>query len=49
MTLRSAAEQDYMFQHTWRQIQDKFYNPDFHGIDWDAMKSAYEIKLPTIL
>ena len=48
MTLRSAAERDYMFQHAWRQIQDKFYNPDFHGIDWEAMKSAYEIKLPTI-
>ena len=44
MTLRSAAERDYMFQHAWRQIQDKFYNPDFHGIDWEAMKERHHCR-----
>ncbi|MEO1524225.1 MAG: S41 family peptidase [Planctomycetota bacterium] len=48
MELKPAEERAYMFQHGWRQIKDKFYKPDFHGIDWDAMKVAYEAKLPSI-
>ncbi|MEM0925529.1 MAG: S41 family peptidase, partial [Planctomycetota bacterium] len=48
MTLKPAAERAYMFEHGWRQIKDKFYKPDFHGIDWDAMKEAYAAKLPSI-
>ncbi|MEO1618770.1 MAG: S41 family peptidase [Planctomycetota bacterium] len=48
MTLRPAAERAYMFEHGWRQINDKFYKPDFHGIDWKAMKEAYQAKLPSI-
>lgn len=48
MKLRAAEERAYMFEHAWRQIKDKFYNPSFHGIDWDEMKSHYEGKLPFI-
>ena len=48
MELKPAAERAYMFEHSWRQINDKFYKPDFHGIDWDAMKNAYKAKLPSI-
>ncbi|MEM7314740.1 MAG: S41 family peptidase, partial [Planctomycetota bacterium] len=48
MTLKPVAERAYMFEHSWRQINDKFYKPDFHGIDWDAMKKAYAEKLPAI-
>ena len=48
MKLDAAAERDYMFDHGWRQIKDKFYKRDFHGIDWDAMKEAYAAKLPSI-
>ena len=48
MELKLAAERAFMFEHAWRQIKDKFYKPDFHGIDWDAMKLAYEAKLPSI-
>ncbi|MFK7821011.1 MAG: S41 family peptidase [Planctomycetaceae bacterium] len=48
MQLKPAAERAYMFGHGWRQIKDKFYKRDFHGIDWDAMKVAYEAKLPSI-
>ena len=48
MTLRSMEERAYMFEHGWRQIKDKFYKRDFHGIDWDAMKEAYAAKLPSI-
>ena len=48
MTLKPQAERAYMFEHSWRQIADKFYKPDFHGIDWKAMKAAYAKKLPSI-
>lgn len=48
MSLKADAERAYMFEHGWRQIKDKFYNPTFHGIDWDAMKEAYAAKLPSI-
>ncbi|MFN3193276.1 MAG: S41 family peptidase [Aureliella sp.] len=48
MTLKPAQERAYMFEHGWRQIKDKFYKSDFHGIDWDAMKEAYAAKLPSI-
>lgn len=48
MELKPASERDYMFEHSWRQINDKFYNPTFHGIDWKAMKQAYQAKLPSI-
>ena len=48
MELKPEMERAYMFEHGWRQIKDKFYKPDFHGIDWDAMKEAYQAKLPSI-
>lgn len=48
MRLQPEAERAYMFDHGWRQIKDKFYKPDFHGIDWDAMKKDYQAKLPSI-
>ncbi len=48
MELKPTAERAYMFDHSWRQINDKFYKPDFHGIDWNAMKKAYQAKLPSI-
>lgn len=48
MELKPEAERAFMFEHAWRQIKDKFYNPNFHGIDWDAMKTAYQAKLPSI-
>ncbi len=48
MEWKPDQERAYMFEHGWRQIKDKFYNPNFHGIDWDAMKKAYQAKLPSI-
>ncbi|MCH2183472.1 MAG: S41 family peptidase [Mariniblastus sp.] len=48
MELKPDAERAYMFDHSWRQINDKFYRPDFHGIDWQAMKKDYQAKLPSI-
>ena len=41
-------EREYIFYHTWKQIKDKFYVTDLHGIDWDGYKESYERFLPHI-
>ncbi len=48
MTLRASDERAYMFEHGWRQINDKFYNPTFHGVNWTELKDAYKTKLSSI-
>ncbi|MCK5535949.1 MAG: PD40 domain-containing protein, partial [Bacteroidales bacterium] len=42
------AEKEYIFEHTWRQVQKKFYDPKLHGIDWDMYKANYAKFLPHI-
>ena len=46
--LRPAKERDYIFNHVWRQVKDKFYDPNIHGVDWDGYKSVYARYLPYI-
>ena len=48
MDLQKAQERDFMFDHSWRVIKDKFYRDDYHGIDWDEMGESYRAKLPSI-
>ena len=48
MNLDLAAERAYMFEHVWRQVKKKFYNPDLHQVDWDFYKAAYKKFLPYI-
>lgn len=48
MQLNAAAEREYIFEYGWQKIDDKFYKPDFHGIDWDFMRTSYGEKLPSI-
>jgi len=48
MTIDRPAERAYMFEHAWRQVRRKFYDPKLHGVDWDAMKANYARFLPHI-
>lgn len=48
MTLNAAAERSYIFEHCWRQVKEKFYDPKLHGIDWDMYKTTYAKFLPHI-
>jgi Tol biopolymer transport system component/C-terminal processing protease CtpA/Prc len=41
-------ERDYMFEHMWRQVEKKFYDPNLHGVDWKFYKSEYVRFLPHI-
>ncbi|PWG71149.1 hypothetical protein DF186_24315, partial [Enterococcus hirae] len=34
MNLRQDEEMAYMFDHVWRQVEQKFYDPNLHGVDW---------------
>jgi len=45
---RAADERDYIFDHVWQQVKDKFYLPDLHGVDWEALKENYTRFLPYI-
>jgi len=42
------AEREYMFEHAWRQVREKFYDPNLQGVDWDFYKKEYEKFLPYI-
>jgi C-terminal processing protease CtpA/Prc len=37
-----------MFNHAWRQVREKFYVKDLHGVDWDMYKKEYAKFLPYI-
>lgn len=48
MKMDLAAEREYMFDHVYKQQQKRFYNTNMHGVDWDAMSTAYRKFLPHI-
>lgn len=35
-----------MYYETWANLEENFYNEDFHGVDWDAMRDRYATFLP---
>ena len=45
---KPALERQYIFDHAWQQVKDKFYKEDIHGIDWDGYREAYRRFLPSI-
>jgi tricorn protease len=48
MTLDYAREKEYIFDHSWRQIKEKFYVEDLQGVDWDHYYAVYKKFLPYI-
>jgi len=43
---RPEGERDYIFEHVWKQVKDKFYVADLHQIDWEGYRENYERFLP---
>ncbi len=41
-------EFNQMFYETWATIEENFYDKDFHGVDWRALRDQYEKLLPHI-
>ena len=48
MSMNSAAEREYIFNHAWRQVKEKFYDPTIRNIDWKMYKDTYAKFLPHI-
>lgn len=42
------AEREYMFDYVKVQERERFYTPDMHGVDWEAMTENYRKFLPHI-
>jgi tricorn protease len=36
-----ADWRELVFRTAWARIRDRFYDRDFHGVDWDAVKAKY--------
>jgi tricorn protease len=41
-----AVEWPQIYDEAWRINRDYFYDPDMHGVDWEAEKKKYEVFLP---
>ncbi len=48
MQVDPAAEREYIYHHAWRQVREKFYDPEIHGIDWEMFRDEYAKFLPHI-
>ncbi len=48
MVLNTNGERAYIFEHAWRQVKEKFYDPKLHGVKWEDLKKDYARFLPHI-
>lgn len=42
------AEFNQMFEETWANMEENFYDEQFHGIDWAATRDRYAAYLPFV-
>lgn len=45
---RPSQEREYIFEHVWRQVNEKFYDTKIHGVDWTYYHDNYQQFLPYI-
>lgn len=43
-----SAEREYIYEHMLRQVADKFYDKNIHGVDWNYYGDHYREFLPYI-
>lgn len=43
-----SLEREYIFDHMVRQVKDKFYDVNIHGVDWEGYGKHYRQFLPYI-
>ncbi|MCO4294347.1 S41 family peptidase [Solitalea sp. MAHUQ-68] len=48
MMLSAAQEREYIFNHAWRQVKEKFYVTNLQNVDWDYYGKTYKKFLPYI-
>lgn len=42
------TEWKQVFEESWRQMRDFFWDPTMSGVDWPAIKKKYEVLLPFV-
>ena len=42
MTIKRDEEFAEMFDQSWRFLHENFYDPKFHGADWNAIHDKYK-------
>lgn len=48
MVLDASGERAYILEHAARQVEQKFYDPQLHGLDWKGLYQYYAAFLPHI-
>jgi len=48
MKMDLAAEREYMFNHVYKQVQQRLFDKNYFGLDWDKMTTIYRKFLPHI-
>lgn len=43
-----TREWKQIYYEAWRQMRDFFYDPNMHGVDWNAIKEKYATLLPHV-
>ncbi len=43
-----SEEWENIFNESWRQMRDFFYDPGMHGVDWKKMHEKYSVLLPYV-
>ena len=42
MTIDHAMERNQIFEEAWGALNEGFYDPEFHGRDWEGLKKKYK-------
>ncbi|MFI5387778.1 MAG: hypothetical protein ACHQ50_16845, partial [Fimbriimonadales bacterium] len=48
ITVDPVAEWKQIFHESWRVGRDFFYDPNMHGVNWNAVRAKYEAQLPLV-
>ncbi|MDW8319769.1 MAG: DPP IV N-terminal domain-containing protein [Armatimonadota bacterium] len=48
MRVDLAAEREYIYDAVWRTLNQVFYDQNFHGANWAAMRGKYRAYLPYV-
>lgn len=46
MTIKQEDVFREMFDQSWRALNENFYDPNFHGADWKAIRAKYRALIP---
>lgn len=48
LAYNAASERAYIYDHMLRQVREKFYDENLHGVDWEMYGNEYRKYLPHI-